>query len=426
MLVLLGLFTSSHLAAAATYYVDNSGSPACSNSPANGSQGAPWCTVQYGVSRLRGGDTLYVKNGTYNEAFSIKTAAGTPGAHTLISAYPGHAPILRSSGYDGGRIKIAATSYLDFVGFTITNYNQGLYIDNDADTDASAHHITVTDVVVHDVGQEGIAIRGNVFNITLNRVTVYNTGRLGTGLNGEGIYVGGGVSPDNTNTVTIQNSTIHDTQDEGIELKPDTHDCIIENTTLYNIMSGSSYSNGGGAIEIDEPRTYTSNPNHLVRNNVIHDLVYNASWTKRGIRIGTGATVYNNVLYNIASPYAAILSNSASPGNWPRLVYHNTVDAASSTGIVNSGTNLDSRNNIGPSTTNNSAVSSDFFVNRAGHDYRLVPGAAVVNVGVDLRSTVPLDIAGATRDVSPDRGAYEYQRRDGSAPAAPTNLRVVR
>jgi Right handed beta helix region len=425
MLVVVGLLMSPRAAAAATYYVDNSGSPACSNSPANGSQAAPWCTVQYGVSRISGGDTLYVKNGTYNEAFSIKSAAGTAAAHTVISAYPGHAPVLRGSGLTGGRMKIAATSHIDFRGFTITNNNQGLYVDDDAGTDASAHDIAVTDVTVHDVGQEGIAIRGNVSNITLNRVTVYNTGRLGTSSNGEGIYIGGGSATDNTHAVTVQNSTIHDTQDEGIELKHDTHDCVIEGNTLYNIMSGSAFSNGGGAIEIDEPTTYPSNPNHLIRNNVIRDMVFNASWTKRGIRIGTGATVYNNVLYNIASQYTAILSNSASPGNWPRLFYHNTVDASSSTAVVNSGTNLDSRNNIGPSTTNNSAISSAFFFNYAGHDYRLVAGAAVVNVGVDLRSTVPLDVTGVTRDASPDRGAYEYQV-SVSAPAPPTNVRIIR
>jgi hypothetical protein len=190
-------------------------------------------------------------------------------------------------------------------------------------------------------------------------------------------------------------------------------------------MSGSSFSNGGGAIEIDEPTTYASNPNHIIRNNVIRDIVFNSSWTKRGIRIGTGATVYNNVLYNIASQYTAILSNSASPGNWPRLVYHNTVDAASTTAIVNSGTNLDSRNNIGPSTTNNRAVSSTFFVNYAGHDYHPAAGAAIVNAGVDLRSVVPVDITEWARDASPDVGAYEYHTTV-PAPAAPTNVRIVR
>lgn len=421
-LLLLGLLIiSGRVVEGATYYVDNSGSPACSNSPANGSASNPWCTVSYGVGRIAGGDTLYVKNGTYNEVFTINRPAGTAAAHTIIGAFPGHAPILRGSGFSGGRMKITGTSYLDFTGFVITNNNQGLYIDDDAGTGTPPHHITVTGVTVHDVGQEGIAIRGGATNILLNNVTVYNTGRNGTGSNGEGIYVGGGGAPDNTTAITIQNSTIHDTQDEGIELKGGTHDCIVEKNTLYNILSpGSSYSNGGGAIEIDNPAgNYGSDPNHLVRNNVIHDIGLTSGITKYGIRLGTGATVYNNILYNIHSSYRAIFSNQA---DHPRVVYHNTVDTASSAAVVNSGTNLDSRNNIGPSTTNNTPINSAFFVNYASHDYRLLSNAAVVNIGVDLRNTVPLDFLGRTRDASPDHGAYEYG--GAATPAAPTNLRV--
>ena len=32
-------------AAAATFYIDNSGSPTCNNSPSNGSESNPWCTL---------------------------------------------------------------------------------------------------------------------------------------------------------------------------------------------------------------------------------------------------------------------------------------------------------------------------------------------------------------------------------------------
>src|SRR2546430_1167927 len=226
-----------------TYYVDNSGFPACSDVTSFGTEAHPWCTVQYGVGRITGGATLYVKNGTYNEAFTIHGPAGTRAAHTIISAYPGHAPMLRGSGFGSGRMKITGTSYIDFSGFVITNDNQGLYIDDDAGTGTPPDHITVTDVTVHGVGQEGIAIRGDTTNIRLDHVTVYNTGRNGTSSNGEGIYIGGGNAPDNTSAVTVQNSVIYNTQDEGIELKPGTHDCIVELNTLYNNLApGSSYS----------------------------------------------------------------------------------------------------------------------------------------------------------------------------------------
>ena len=390
------------------YYVDNSGSPACSDVPSFGTEAHPWCTVQYGVGRITGGATLYVKNGTYNEAFTIHGPAGTSAAHTIISAYPGYAPILRGSGFGSGRMKITGTSYIDFSGFIITNNNQGLYIDDDAGTGTPPDHITATDVTVHDVGQEGIAIRGDTTNLLLNRVTVYNTGRNGTSSNGEGIYIGGGNAPDNTNAVTVQNSVIHDTQDEGIELKPGTHDCIVEGNTLYNNLApGSSYSSGGGAIEIDNPSgNYGSNPNHVIRRNIIRDIGFTSGITKYGIRAGTGAKVYNNVLYNINSNYNAVECNDAN--DYPRIIYHNTVDAASNRAVVNSGTTMDSKNNIGPATTNNLAISPSMFVNYASHDYHLVANSSARNVGLDLRSIVPTDFDGNPRDATPDLGAFEY------------------
>jgi len=428
MLFLLGLFTSSHAVAGAIFYVDNSGSPACANTGGqSGSQAAPFCSIQYGISRLAGGDTLYVKNGTYAGDFSIFGPSGTAAAHTVIAAFPTHAPVISGPGISNGRMKITGgCSYIDFIGFTITNHNQGLYLDDDAGTKAPCDHLTIDGITIHDVGQEGIAIRAGSATGPRNHVIkdslIYNTGRLGPSQNGEGIYVGNSSGTDNTNTVTILNNTIHDTPDECIELKGDSHDVIVDGNNLSNcITPGSSFGSTGGAIEIDEPRNSATSPNHIIRNNVIHDIPVNNGIVKRGIRVGTGATIYNNVLYNINVAHNCVLSNSA---NYPRVIYNNTIDCTTGNALVNSGTTVTSANNIGPNTTNNSAISSAFFVNYAGHDYHLVSGAAVVNAGLDLRATVPVDKDGITRDATPDRGAYEYANVDKVPPAAPVNLRV--
>ena len=220
----------------------------------------------------------------------------------------------------------------------------------------------------------------------------------------------------------IRNNKIHDVQDECIELKGDSHDNIVEGNELYACLSpGSSYGNTGGAIEIDEPRNTSTNPNQIIRGNIIHDIAFTSGITKRGIRAGTGATIYNNVLYSIYSGYTCILSNSA---NYPRVVYHNTVDCTTANAIVNSGTTMDSKNNIGPSTSNNMAINSAYFVNYAGHNYHLVAGPPV-NAGVNLTSIVPTDIEGTSRTANgvPDDGAYEYV--SAVRPAAPTSLSII-
>jgi hypothetical protein len=82
LVLLAGLCSSA--ASAATKYVDNSGAPACSNSASNGSEAQPWCTVAYGVSHIASGDTLYVKRGTYNEAFTITDHRVNRRAHSHL------------------------------------------------------------------------------------------------------------------------------------------------------------------------------------------------------------------------------------------------------------------------------------------------------------------------------------------------------
>jgi hypothetical protein len=425
---LLFLLCIAAPAYAATFYVNNSGSPACSNSPGNGSQANPWCTIQYGVAHMASGDTLNVMAGTYAGDFTITGPSGKAGAHTVIQAAPGQTPIISGPGFNSGRVKITGgCSYIDFIGFTITNHNQGLYLDDDAGTSTPCTNIRVSGVHVHDVGQEGIAVRAGSAsaprNFVIENSEIDHTGRLGPSQNGEGLYVGNSSGTDVTNGVIVRKNKIHDTQDECIELKGDAHDITIDGNELYNCLSpGSSFGNTGGAIEIDEPRNSSTNPNHIIRNNIVHDIKFTSGITKRGIRAGTGATIYNNLLYNISSSYSCILSNTA---NYSRLIYHNTIDCSTTNALVNSGTAVDSRNNIGPNTAKNLATSDTYYVNKGAADYHLAAGSAPIDAGVDLTSVVPTDIEGKSRSSNspPDLGAYEYA--GSGAPGPPTNLTAI-
>ncbi|MBV6433881.1 MAG: hypothetical protein IANPNBLG_04115 [Bryobacteraceae bacterium] len=407
------------LSSGAIRYVDNSGSPACSNHPSNGSAVSPWCTVSYGIEQLSSGDTLYVQSGTYSENIYISGPAGTASAPTVIRAYPGTTVTLRGLGTNSGRVKIANTSYITFHGFIITNYNQGLFIDN-------SNNITISNCSVHDVGQEGIHPNSNSSYITVDGCTIYNTGMWK--YNGEGIYVGGVGADDNTNHVTVRNSVIYNTADEGIELKPGTHHCLIDGNTLHHTNIVSNGYNGA-AIEVNESTTadaaWPSNPAHVIRNNIIHDIGTGSGGVllNSGIRAGTGVIVYNNLIYNINSAGYGILVDNPSDDSYNRLVYHNTIDVTSSRALAVNGGATDVKNNIGPSTPGNLAPLSSFFVNKAGGDYHLVADSTPINAGVVLTNIVPTDIAGVSRSAygAPDGGAYEYQGTSGGGSGSPGN-----
>ena len=405
--LLLGLLCFCVPSHAANFYVSNSGSPSCSNSTSGGSEANPWCTINYGLDRINSGDTLFVKAGTYTEIVTIEGPAGTANSRTTLRAFPGHIVTIRGTGFSGsGRFKVLDTSYITVDGFIVTNFNQGVFVENSI-------NVIVQNMTVHTVGQEAIHVLKNSSLVTIQNNTVYNTRNFD--FNGEGIYIGTGSGGplDNTNNVTVRGNTIHDTTDEGIELKAGTHDCIVEGNTIYNVLTDSNFDNSVGSIEVNQAssgeQAWGSNPNHIIRNNVIHN-------TKTGIHAETGTTIYNNMIYNIASPFRGIYVDNITNDNYTRRIYHNTVDLPSSRAIVQaSGTTTDIRNNIGPPTANNIATSSAYYVNAASGNYHLASGSAPINAGVNLTGTVATDIENISRSVNspPDFGAYEFAQSGG-------------
>lgn len=420
---------SAQRASAGTYYVDNSGSPVCHDATTAGTQSNPFCTPDYGVTRIASGDTLYVRSGIYNISggfWGITGPSGTPSAPTHISVYPGDTVTLVGEGVGSGRVKFSNVSYMTFDGFQITNFNQGIMGETVA-------HLTITNCQVYTIGQEAIHIRYNSSFVTISGCTVHDTGKYA--FDGEGFYIGSSTSEstvDNTNNVTLKNNTIYNTADEGIELKPGTHDCSVDSNNISAAnLNDLTPGYGGAAIEVNEavaaPQHWDSNPQHIIRNNLVHNTgpgsganqIYNS-----GIRLGTGSLAYNNVIYGIQANGVGIIVDNNAGDSYTRMIYHNTIDVTSSQAISVSGAITDTRNNIGPISTNNLATSKSYYKNASSGDYHLIAGAAPIDAGIDLTSVVSTDIEGNARTahMPPDLGAYEFV---GNPPNPPTNLTVA-
>ena len=386
-------------AQAAIKYVDNSGAPACSDVPGNGSEAAPWCTVNYGLSQISGGDTMFIKAGTYQEFVLMDRASGTSGNPTIIQAFPGHAVKFLGVGGHTGRCKLFQVDWVVFDGFEITDYNQGLFVEE-------SNNIIVQNLWVHDVGQEAIHVLHDSNFVTVQDNLIHDTRTWD--FNGEGIYVGtGSAGPkDNTHDCIIRNNVIFNIWNEGIELKPGTHDCLVEDNLVHDAGQEPSWPNfGGGGIQVDQvsagAQDWPSNPNHVIRNNIVYN-------SKTALRAGTGSTWYNNVVYDVPVGFFGMYVDNMSSDSYTRVIYHNTIDKAAADAVKIVGGTTDVKNNIGPSTTNNVATNDAFYFDVANDDYHIVVGSTPVDAGLDLTSTVPTDIEGKTRpSVTPDYGAYE-------------------
>ncbi|HXJ61203.1 MAG TPA: right-handed parallel beta-helix repeat-containing protein, partial [Verrucomicrobiae bacterium] len=392
---------------AATYYVAKTG-----NNNNAGTLTTPWLTIAKALSTASGGDTIYVRAGTYSEGDKVISGpSGSASAPTVLAAYQGESVQLIGSG-NSGRVALDALSYFTIDGLTISNLNQGVYIRN------GCHDIVVKNCNLGNVGQEIFRVLQDSYNVTLSNCFIHDGGVLASS-NGEGVYIGTAASDvrDNTHHVVISSNIITRTKSESIEFKEGSHDCIAEK----NVISvGCTTDYPASCIEVDNAATWPSNPNHIVRNNIIFD----PGSRCHGIRAGTGVLIYNNIIWGISSGKYAVVVDNASSDSYPRRIYNNTMDVVSSRAISISGGTAYVTNNIGPSSAGNTLNDTAFYANAANHDYHLVPGTGVIDVGANLRTYVPADYDGNTRPTSAafDMGAFEYL---GVKPLPPQNLRLV-
>jgi hypothetical protein len=99
---------------ASTYYLSTTG-----NDSGSGSLSAPWSTFSHAFTAMSGGDTLIVKDGTYNQAIT-NPPSGTPSAYTIIEAEHDGLAIL-SSTTPQYMLRLDSKSYVQVIGFKFIN-----------------------------------------------------------------------------------------------------------------------------------------------------------------------------------------------------------------------------------------------------------------------------------------------------------------
>ena len=139
------------------YYVATSG-----NDLAKGTADSPWRTIGQAMNaKLKPGDEVVVRSGTYKEAVVVNKDGSAAGAITLRSEVPGGAKIVPPDTKAGITI---LGDYVTVDGFDVSG-SQGSGI-----TGVHVHHVTLTHNIVHDNVSNGIflgefdfaTIEGNV------------------------------------------------------------------------------------------------------------------------------------------------------------------------------------------------------------------------------------------------------------------------
>ena len=72
-----------------TFYVAGNG-----DDRDQGTRRKPWRTLGFSMARLRAGDRLFVRGGTYRERIKLRPRGGRPDARIVVQAFPGERPVV--------------------------------------------------------------------------------------------------------------------------------------------------------------------------------------------------------------------------------------------------------------------------------------------------------------------------------------------
>lgn len=229
------------------YYVDQK----TGNDQNNGkSEKQAFKTIKKANETIIFGDTVYVKNGTYEEDITI-SASGTLTSWITFQAFPGHKPVV--IGTQDGTFRVEG-NYIKIIGFKITStkIGSGIFVNN------GNHHTQIINNEIHDSGCGGIS-----------------------GMRTDYLYIEGNIVYRNAFRSPYQCSGISVYQAQAVDNKPGFH-IIIRGNISYSNQNKLPVKDGkvtdGNGIIIDDFRHTQFNSQipayqnwTLIENNIIFD-----------------------------------------------------------------------------------------------------------------------------------------------------------
>ncbi|MCD4739693.1 right-handed parallel beta-helix repeat-containing protein, partial [archaeon] len=395
-----------------------------------GTEGDPWRTISKAADTMIAGDTVYIKEGTYNERI-IPHNSGNPSEYITYMAYPGDTVTV--DGNDiymnwAGLVHIVDMNYIRISGLRIM-HSQSFCVYINTGSSSGTHHVIIEDNYIYNCSRSGIKTNGKrpnrqVKNVILENNEVRNTCISGSqecislsytddfevrnnliyecgdcGIDAKGESSNGkiynnhvydcysansavGVYVDHGTNIEIFNNTIHDTKGCGIAASLEDYDSpnVLENITVYNNLV---YRTGGGFCHWtenhDEPAT---RKNILVINNVFHEN------TNCGFRISTGLTfdnftIRNNIITDNTNQQLLI-------GEGVAQIDHNVIQGYTQV------------------TGEDAIIADPLFVDADAGDFHLQENSPAIDNGSSIYApNVDFDGVGRPQGTTYDIGAFE-------------------
>lgn len=394
----------------ATYYV----SPQGNDNNSGLSPASAFRTLQKSANTVIAGDSVLVADSTY-AGFDIRTS-GTAANPIVFLALTGQVIINRRNSVTADGINIEEADWIEIRGFRVVNQPRaGIRAVN-------ADHITIRYNTCLNNFKWGIFT-----GFTNDFLAEYN--ECANSVDEHGIYVS-----NSSDRAIVRYNVSHHNRAAGLHFNGDisqggdgiNHDPQVYGNILYRNGLG-----GGAAINMD------GNQNALIYNNLLYDNYATgiALYQIDGGGPSTNAKIYHNTIVQDPSARWCILLTDGASG--ATLRNNILINRHSFRGVINidpvSRSGFSSNYNVmtnwftlndGNSRLDSaawkalgydlnsffSASLSNLFVNYAGADLHLAPGAKAINFGVaPLSPAILTDLTGNSRSTggAPDAGAYE-------------------
>lgn len=402
-------------AQAADYYVD-SGHASASDSN-SGTEQAPWLTIQHAADSVAAGDTVHVKQGTYDERIVLSTG-GSAGSIIHFIAEP------RRTVYTFG-FNTTGADYVRIEGFDITNSpahtgwdeTQGVFIGSDhvEVVDNYFHEMSGTAIVGywHDPFPQNALVSGNEIHHIQMGITVQGSGWVVEHNDISRLYMFGSGDCDYMRLFgedhLVRYNVMHGT-DFG-EVGSAHVDCFqtFDNNGefLRNVVVDGNTCMDFHQGFMGEASFYQASSNITFQNNIFaHGLAWGLS-----VHQITDITVIHNTFFDIQHHGTGFRDDST--GNVVQSnIFYNTGTSywASDGGEVTGDYNIVYDSNAPDTPGAHDLLDQDpLFVDTSNDDFHLAAGSPAIDAALDAPE-VGLDHDGVTRPQLEgwDIGALEY------------------